>query len=347
MLARDDAPPAALYAAVRAARRAVSAAPDDASAHLLLGQCYLRLLTATRERAWALRLPWLAHLRQSQASAALNRAAALNPRLAQARLELGRLYRRLGYLDLALAELRAYREAGGRDGVTDAELSDLAAVVERRRTELAPEVARARVADRAQAALRRGLAGEARALLLESDVSAFGQEGTRLELELLLRTGRPEDVRNWAAAEVKDALGAIGYHWLRTQALAALGEYAAAAAELTEMAGERGPDPARTAVVFAALRGRALLGEHPAGRGWPAAVSRVVARWQFRDALHDEMAGLAARADAAVMRGLLELEAGEVERARATLRTALDYAAVYGVDFNGRPVAEGALRRMR
>jgi hypothetical protein len=347
MLARDDAPPAALYAAVRAARRAVSAAPDDAHAHLLLGQCYLRLLTATRERAWALRLPQMAHLRQSQASAALNRAAALSPRLAQAHLELGRLYQRLGYNDLALAHLRAYREAGGGEAAPDAELADLAAAVERQRAELAPEVARARVADRARAALRRGLAGEARATLLESDVSAFGQEGTQLELELLLRTGRPEDVRSWAAAELKDSLGAISYHWLRTQALAALGEYAAADAELTELAGERGPDPARTSAVFAALTGRALLGEHPAGRGWPAAVSRVVARSQFRAALHEEVAGLAARADAAVVRGLLALEAGEVGRARAALQAALDYAAGGGVDFNGRPVAEDALRWLR
>ncbi|HZY87009.1 MAG TPA: hypothetical protein VFE78_19395, partial [Gemmataceae bacterium] len=67
VLARDDAPLGVLYAAVRAARRAASAAPDDANAQLLLGQCYLRLLTATRERVWALRLPQLAHLRQSQA----------------------------------------------------------------------------------------------------------------------------------------------------------------------------------------------------------------------------------------------------------------------------------------
>src|SRR5262249_51411464 len=140
LLARDDAPPGALYAAVRAARRAVAAAPDDASAHLLLGQCYLRLLTATRERAWAGRLPWLGRPRQSQASAALNRAVALSPRLPRAHLELGRLYQRLGYTDLALEHLRAYREAGGRDGVTDAELADLAAAVERQRTELAPEV---------------------------------------------------------------------------------------------------------------------------------------------------------------------------------------------------------------
>jgi hypothetical protein len=346
-LARDDAPPGVLYSAVRAARHAVSAAPDDAHAQLLLGQCYLRLLTATRERVWALRLPQLAQLRHAQASAALNRAVALRPALTQAHLELGRLYRQVGYLDLALVHLRAYRDGGGQ-GVGEAELTDLAAVVERQRAQLAAETARARVADRAQAAVARRLAGEARAILLESDVSAFGPEGTQLELELLLGTGRAEDVRDWAAAELKGPLGAIGYHWRRARARAALGEYAAADAELLELAGEEGPDPARTGRVFAALAGRALLDERPGAWGLPALAARAWGRFQFRGAVGQEAAALAGRADAAVLRGLLALEAGEVERARAALGAALGYAGPGGgVRFNGHPVAEDALRLLR
>jgi hypothetical protein len=353
-LARDDAPPGLLYAAVRAARRAVSANPADAVGHLRLGQCYLRLLAGTRERVWALRLPQLAQLRQAQASAALNRAVTLNPGLARAHLELGRLYQRFGYLDLALAHLRAYRDAARGDGpeaVPDAELADLTAVVDRQRAEWARESARRRVADRARAAVEHGLAGAARALLLESDVSAFGAEGTELELDLLLRTGRADEVRDWSASELKGSLGAVRYHWLRAQALAAGGDYAAADTELAELAGEEAPAPARTAGVFAALTGRAVLGEQPAGLDLPAALARVLARFEFQSALGQVAAGLAGRADAAVVRGLLALEAGEVDRARAGFRAALAYSAETpsggGLDFNGRPVAHDALELLR
>jgi hypothetical protein len=267
--------------------------------------------------------------------------------LAQAHLELGQLYRQVGYLDLALVHLKAYRAGGGK-AVSEAELADLAGAVERQRAALAAETARARVADRARAAAGRGLAGEARALLLESDVSAFGPEGTQLELELLLGTGRAEDVRDWAAEELKGPLGAIGYHWRRARALAALGEYAAANTELLELAGEEGPNPVRTGRLFAVLAGQALLDEQPAGWGLPALLARARARFEFRTAVGQEAAALAGRADAAVLRGLLALEAGEVDRARAALGAALGYSgAGGGVNFNGRPVAEDALRLLR
>jgi hypothetical protein len=356
VLARDDAPPGLLYAAVRAARRGVSADPDDATGYLLLGRCYLWLLTDTRERFWALRFPQLAPLRQAQASAALNRAITLNPGLAQAHLELGGLYRQVGYLDLALTHLKAYRDitrragdAEGRRTVTDADLADLAGAVDRQLAAFAPESSRARAVDRARAALTRGLAGEARTILLGLDVAAFGAEGAELELDLLLRTGRAHDVRDWTAAEIKESLGPVRFHWLRTQALAALGEYAAADAELIELAGEEGPT--RAANLFALVTGRAVLDEQPAGVGLPALVWRALARSEFRSAVQQVTARLAARADADVFRGLLALEAGEVDRAREVFRAALANSANSlaggGLDFNGRPVAHGALDLLR
>jgi hypothetical protein len=356
-LARDDAPLGVLYAAIRASRRAVAADPADAAAYVLLGQCYLRLLTSTRERVWALRLPQLAQLRQAQASAAFYRAICLNPDLAQAHLELGRLYQRINCLDLALAEFQAYRatakrESGGEraEAMSSEEFEDLARLVDRQRAKFAPESARTRVVDRAQRALQRGLAGEARAILLESDVSAFGSEGAELELDLLLRTGRAEDVRNWIAEELKGALGTTSYHWLRVQALAALGDYAAAQAELAELSGGPGPDPARTAAVFGVLVGRALLDEQPGGFG-PMAFSWVHARVTFWSAFLQAVSGLGERADAAVLRGLLALEAGEVEQARAAFLAAMacstDAPEAPGLEFNSRPVVHEALRLLQ
>jgi tetratricopeptide (TPR) repeat protein len=356
-LTRDDAPLGTLYAAVRAARRAVSANPADAWSYLLLGQCYRRLLTNTRERAWALRLPQLAELRQAQASAALNRAIALNPGLAQAHLELGRLYQQIGYLDLALTHLRAHRDAGrggtsaGPEAVSSAELADLSAYVDRQLAEFGPESVRARVADRARAAKERGLVGKARAILLESDLSAFGNAGMELELDLLLRTGRAEDVRDWTSSEFKESLGDASYHWMRTQALAAIGEYAAADVELTELTGKEGPDPTRTAGVFALLTGRALLDGRPCGQGMPADAWGAVVRFLFWSAMQEEIAALTRRADSSVLRGLIALEAGEMDRARLAFQAALAISAEspagVGVRFNGEQVGRDGLALLR
>src|SRR5262249_37077207 len=85
-LGQDETPPALLYLAVRAARRALAADPSDARASLALGEAYRALFHATRERAWALRFPKLVELRRAQASAALNQAVTLDPGLARAHL---------------------------------------------------------------------------------------------------------------------------------------------------------------------------------------------------------------------------------------------------------------------
>src|SRR5262249_36421622 len=113
--------PALLYLAIRAARRALAVNPGDAQTCLVLGESYLRLLHNTRERAWSRCFPELAELRRIQASAALNQAIALKPEFAQAHLNLGWLYREMGYYDLALKHLRAHlkssREAGPPPGL--------------------------------------------------------------------------------------------------------------------------------------------------------------------------------------------------------------------------------------
>src|SRR5262249_42333097 len=77
--------------------------------------------------------------------------------------------------------------------------------------------------------------GRATDILLESDVAAFGGPGMALELELLLRSGRPQDVRDWTGPEQQARLG-LNYHWFRAQALAATGDYALAKQELGHLA---------------------------------------------------------------------------------------------------------------
>jgi hypothetical protein len=363
---RDDTPPALLYLAVRAARRALAVNPDDAQAHLILGESYLRLLYGTRERAWGRLLPELGDLRRAQASAALNRAVALKPGLARAHLDLVGLYKDLTYSDLELRHLRTYLElarapgfnaeqARAEDPPLREEAGRLEQEVEDKVNTYQTAAPNLRVLDRALLASDKGLAGKALDLLLGSDVSAFGAPGTSLELQLLLKTGRADDVRDWAGPEQKAVLGASSYHWLRAQALAATGDYALAEEECAQLGRALAADnqdraPGRPREMMALLIGQAVLEEHPGADPVPLLLWRALRRGQLHGRVLDLARGMRQEADGAVLRGLLALEQGDVEEAEVAFRVALalwgDEAAARSgasLDFNGRTVAQGCL----
>lgn len=364
---RDDVPPALLYLAVRAARRALVVNPEDAQAHLLLGESYLRLLNGTRERVWGRQLPELVLLRRAQASAALNQALARKPDLAQAHLGLGGLYRDMGYLDLALHHLRTYlklvREAGPPSGVSreqfrkqqaqfeEQELSWLSRTVAEQEKAYAQAASGLKVLDRARLASERGLAGKARDLLLETDVAAFGLPGMLLELELLLGTGRAKDVWDWILPEHRDTLGMKPYHWLRIQSLAALGDYTSAQEECSQLAvAGRGDAPGGPREVMALLVGRAILEEQPGAESLPRLHQRAVRRFEFDNRIAGLTQNLRQEADVTVLRGLLALEEGAVEEAEVAFRLALDFwkdsataDSGGGLEFNGRILAQTCL----
>jgi tetratricopeptide (TPR) repeat protein len=315
----------------------------------------------TRERLWGQRLPELVQLRRTQASAALNRAVAIDPKLAQAQLRLAKLYQDIGYFDLALAHLRTYQTllpstkstatsdpAGDALGQTLARLEN--AVAERRKAyEL--EAANPRVLDRALAAYKYGLATTALDMLLESNVAAFGSQGLRLELELLLRTGRADAVVEWTSPDQKAAMGGATYHWLRIQALVAAGEYVRAREECDYLADDaRGADQLQPWQLIAGLVGQAVLDEQPVG----ATAFDLAWRSMSRLRLYNRTLGLAKDlrqvANARVFRGLVALEEGNMEEAEVAFRLALafwgsDEAVAFGagLEFNARPLAETAL----
>lgn len=347
---RGDVPIGALYAAIRAARQSLAEDPTDATSYLLLGQAYTWLSTHSAERAWGARVSQLGKIRQQQALAALNRAATLNPKLAQAHLELARLYPQVLCLDLSAAHLRAYRDLAVPKGdprreSLDAELTRLDQTVERQTKEFDESSARTSVADRALTAAQRGLVGKARDLLLKSDISAFGLQGMELELDLLLRTGRPNDVLDWTTPELEQSLGSFKYHWFRVQAYAAAGDIANADAELAALCGPTGefPDPVSIATIVGQLTGTAVLNEQLGGPHLSQLIWRALGRADFQSQLYDLSQTLARLSDVMVLRGVIALEAGRLDQARAAFRTALTFAPVRGgegqMDFDGRTVA--------
>ncbi len=369
---QDDIPPASLYLAVRAARRAVSVNPDDDRAWEVLGESYLRLVRNTRERAWARLLPQIIQLRYAQASTALNQAIALRPDYAEAHFQLGGLYQEMGYYDLSLQHMQTYlallhaagppagmdpKDFRAQEAAYQTAVDALAKQVKDLDAEYTVQAAGKRVLDRAELAMDKHLAGKALAMLLESDITAFGKDGTMLELGLLLTTGRPKDVADWTGPDLRNLLeDANTYYWFRARARAATGDYAGAEEEIAAMApSSKLSDkvPAGTsAEELALLVGRRVLSEAP-GAGPPYAL-----RWPFGMAEYNEGMGrvtdrIRSEANMTVMWGLLALEQGEVGDAKFAFKKAVNVwrdeataASGAGIDFQGRSIAQIWLKRL-
>jgi hypothetical protein len=173
----------------------------------------------------------------------------------------------------------------------------------------------------------------------------------------MLHAGRAFDVLAWLEPRHESTLGFAAYHGLRAQAAAACGDYAEADAELDLRSTEHREVgiisdivvPVRSAV---ALRVAETALERPIPGAGPAGQAASAFR-QFYSLL--PLASLATlmrhEADAHVLRGLLALEAGAVESARAQFRAALAVwgsprlaASAGGLDFPARRIAQHALR---
>jgi tetratricopeptide (TPR) repeat protein len=377
--AEPGSPPGSLLLAVRACRRALAANPDDAGAYLLLGEAYFRLARQTPERSWQAALPRLASIRVAQALAALEQAVQLRPDLDQAHALLAQLYYERGHLDRALDHLRERL----RLAVQEARVQgpDAAAAAERRRRLQADVAAMedlvrssekvyeantegnqepSKVLARARLAVRHGLARQALEMLLASSPAIFGKDGTRLQLELMLLEGRAAEVRAWLSEAPPAILGRDGfvpYHWLLAQASAACGDYDGADREVDQMTElvrrvQLPPDKLLAVRPAVAVRATQAALTRPVPGAGPAGLA-VAAYLQFEALRH--LGGpaelLRQEADSHVLRGLLALEAGDVEAAEQHCRAAL---AVWGsdarartgagLDFNARPIAQYVLR---
>ncbi len=371
---RDRGPPEALLPAVRAARRALRAHPDDAGAFLLLGEAYLRMVRQTREQGWLADLPALATLRRAQALTALEQAVLLRPDLDEAHALLVPLYYERWELDRTLDHLRArlrIAEQAAKQGGPDAAAEERRAALQGDVEALEALVRRAEaiyaantegktgpstVLERARLAERHGLSRKALELLLDSHPAIFGKDGAVKQLDLMLGAGLGRQVRAWLEPEHEAVIGSTPYHSLQAWAAAACGDYAAADAELDQLAAPlrqvQTPGqllPVRSAMALRA--GGAALARPVPGAGAAGLASTAFRRFDELAPLEGPAELLRREADLRVLRGLLALESGAVEDARAHFRAALDVwgsdsrtAAGAGVDFPARPIAQQVLR---
>jgi tetratricopeptide (TPR) repeat protein len=270
---RDLAAPPLL--AIRLARRAIAANPEDASAYLRLGQAYLALHNLVGERSPARTLVLLDELRHVQTATTLQQARIADPQQATAHQLLANLFHERGYLDAALdhrrEELRLARRHRLRQTEESPEresrLQNLIHQVE----ELEQTVQNAHkawtlsvrthstpnpVAD-AESALRYGLAQTALdEVLAPAPQELLGGKGVQLACLLQLQLGRGEQIRDLLlggdAKEHKQNLGylqiaapalpgyapayhLLAYDWLLLLLAAATGDYDQAHNQIHEL----------------------------------------------------------------------------------------------------------------
>jgi hypothetical protein len=391
LLQHDDGPPGLLLQAVRAARRAIRANPNDARGYLELGRAYRYFLRGSRERALYVRFPTLEELRRAECITALRQAVFLDPNLLEAHEILADTYANMGYLDRTSEHqrevVRLRRQGRWRAGESAADLDSILKLAVRRLEMAEQEIQHQKAAfernsentkplDRAQMALKRGLAGEAlEVLLAEIDLpGAAGQEGVELELKLLFLSGRLAELHAWMVPQLEDLLGKPRYHWWQAMLAIVSGDYTAADQQLVdsitglragfvvrdlrapapgqagtpEAAPQRPELPVRTA--FALDLGHSFLETVRNFQPRPFDLQAAVRRAFLFERIGQVNALLRHEADTEVLRGILALERGEIEAARAALTRALsmwgnEKAAAAGghIDFPGRKAAQRML----
>jgi tetratricopeptide (TPR) repeat protein len=242
----DHGPPAPLYLALRAARRAIARNPDDANAYLLLGQIYSDLQNRTREGGYAPNE--LREIRLAQAVGALQQAVSLDPELAEAHNLLADQYRRLGYLDLTARHMREHlrcvQNAPPPAGLSaedrakalqqrEDQIQSLEAVVKRREDDLLAKHNKLPAADKAALALRSdrdagGLAITALDALKTIDFKelaekdpAAARRAAFMQIDVLFLMGQLSDIREVVKGDET-------FDWYRIRLAAATGDYAEA-----------------------------------------------------------------------------------------------------------------------
>jgi hypothetical protein len=346
---KDLGPPAAPVLALRAARRAVSESPDDPSVYATLAQAYI-VLWSRQEYHWQPVLrqeaELLTHqkLRQVQLVTALEQCLKLNPAEAEVHLILWSHYKspQVHCFDLALEHLEAAirllskqsgkaDEVAGRVEELQKELQNLDAGVNKLRDSYELSASELPPLGKVRLALSKGLAKPALEVLTEANLDELGGEAVSNYLDLLLSTGKADDVRREMLSN-ENLRRLLGSFFARYQVLldAATGNYDEAVQLLDAMIRQASSTSMLT-LLQGVREGTFLRGISPSLlRGlvsFPEIV-RQLAEYQ-------------------VIRGLLSLEEGDNAVAATSFAQALETAGNEKLEFNGRVFAKRYLELIR
>ena len=381
----DVGPPGALVVGVRAARRAVSENQHDLEAYLALARTTDALSGTFQESHWAQmprqnsltpvelmqlmrekqnpesRLsPWLTRslsvrqvLRRVQVLTALHQILELQPNSPMAHHYLFTIYWNMNYYDAALDhlrdEVRLLQGASGRlidqQEANLKQLEKLLADCEKQVNDLQRgfEFAAAGRSSKVQAmwAFRPfGLAKQSLAALLREDVSQLNSEEASQVIWLYLTLGKAEEMRGQLTEAQKKVLGPGQYNIFRAIQAAALGDYAEADQFLGDALTAH-PTPERPPLLEM-LQGLTF------GQLQTGMPQRILALFMQEQVMAAHRAFVMRQQfdDLQVLRGLLALEVGEIDKAADLFRKALeDPSPRY--DFEAKPIAVRYLELMK
>jgi hypothetical protein len=217
--------------------------------------------------------------------------------------------------------------------------------------------------DRAAFAFEKGLARKALDILLATDASGLGKAALRLELELMITSGRIDELRKWVKPEHLEAIGATNYYWLLSRAAAGAGDYLAAEEYLEKMSESLHPVSPRPGSKFTAVlpprpamalgAAQAVLENRLPGGGPGHLAATILNRLMFLGRMAPFVAHLREETNLLALRGQLALEAGDLEKAKRCWKQALAawqsevaVAKGGGVDFGARPIVQQGLEML-
>jgi tetratricopeptide (TPR) repeat protein len=315
VLKRTELPPGEILLAIRAARRAVDASPENADCHVALALGYQRLWTAEEAPTLGSRNSRLQQLRQVLVMSALQNAVALRPDWPVAHFDLAEAYKRLGYLDLELEERQECVRASRAEGPGPRELpQDFDERIEKLDQLLHERERETRIdevrndyelnangkppAAQVQEAMNRGLVKEALDILRRTSVNELGPDVAQILIHLDVLTGQFEELFR-AQVGLPDWYGVM-VSW-------SLGDYDRADEMLRQMIDGKERDLAAELVML--TRQELFVGQID-----PLLPLQLTQR----------AAAAYEVADLRILRGLLALEIGNTARAQELLAQALD-----------------------
>jgi tetratricopeptide (TPR) repeat protein len=228
---------------IRSSRDALKQNPNDPEVLFNLGEAYRLHMDSTSERGISNQFRKVAELRQTQAVTALTASLKYESKYSsQTHATLSRMYRGIDFWDLSFEHAQKSRELDKKMGrefiIRDEEYKVAEKENESRVTAFAKAAEGKLVGQQVTIARNHQLPGKALKLLLNSDISAFGKEGLRHEVELLTRTGRTKELLDWLNDEqTKLAMGESHYYWFLAQVYSAEGNYTKAEESLRLIVG--------------------------------------------------------------------------------------------------------------
>jgi hypothetical protein len=348
--------PASTLLAIRAARRALAANPEDDIAYKFLALSYQILPENIGDLFTSQTL--ITEMRKCQIAGALYTANKLNPDRVEVHEQLYKFYFAQNFLDLGVQHMKRFatltEEAGIRPGERAEDYRDRLRELREKAKDADEKIKQIQnkfliesklftnVLSKVQQAQKYGLTGEALDLLLKAKPEELGAAGEAMELHFLLRVGRVEEWPETLREPGNDNTLA----WLLVMRAATVGDYDQADELLAKMIPNSRERYLASLPTTVAVQAAPVFLDMPDGLGMKPiglGIAQRLLGMQRTQPLKSFTPTPPEEGELSVIRGILALECGKNEHALSQFRHALNvsfpparyvpYFSVLGTNF--------------